>query len=178
MISLPLVTCVSLNESISLCCMGWKKERERDGELERESFFLFSKTIRTLLSHSKLLSSPFLIQLFLIEFFFCICSWCFVWTPTATDVLYLVIRASANPHSIYGSLWPIIDWPYWISRKIDNKVFCWLLHKANIIGDVVLFYYRIVFHNLMRRWSLEMLNSIVVWFIEEISRHCGGSSQV
>ena len=154
------------------------KERERDGELERESFFLFSKTIRTPLSHSKLLPSPFLIQLFLIEFFFCICSWCFVWAPTATDVLYLVIRASASSHSIYGSLWPMIDWLDWITWKIDNKVFCWLLHKANIIGDVVLFRYKIVFHNLMHRWSLEMLNSIVVWFIEEISRHCGGSPQV
>ena len=153
------------------------KERERDGELERESFFLFSKTIRTPLSHSKLLPSPFLIQLFLIEFFFCICSWCFVWAPTATDVLYLVIRASASSHSIYGSLWPMIDWLDWITWKIDNKVFCWLLHKANIIGVMVLFRYKIVFHNL-RRWSLEMLNSIVVWFIEEISRHYGGSPQV
>ena len=37
--------------------MGWK--RERDGEFERESFFLFSKTIKTLLSHSKLLPSSF-----------------------------------------------------------------------------------------------------------------------
>ena len=154
------------------------KERERDGELERESFFLFSKTIRTLLSCSKLLPSPFLIQLFLIEFFFCICSWCFVWAPTTTNVLYPVIRASASPHSIYGSLCPIIDWPNWISWKIDNKVFCWLLHKANIIGDVILFRYKIIFHNLMRRWSLEMLNSIVVWFIEKISRHCGRSPQV
>ena len=77
-----------------------------------------------------------------------------------------------------GFCGPIIVWPNWISWKINNKMFCWPLHKANIIGDVILFRYKIVFHNLMRCCSLEMLNLIVVWFMEEISRYCGGSPQV
>ena len=75
-ISLPLVTHVSLKESISLCCMGWKREKGREmvslKERVSSSFLRLREPFYLILNF---FHPPFLIQHFLIEFFFCICSW-------------------------------------------------------------------------------------------------------